>query len=90
MKYITFYEALSTLFITFYFILKARQIISLTTLREMNFVNIKEQGFVPTYKRTKLTDALHDACGFKTDYEFITKSQMRTIQKENFLHPIYA
>lgn len=55
----------------------------LTTLREMNFVNIKEQGFVPTYKRTKLTDALHDACGFKTDYEFITKSQMRTIQKES-------
>lgn len=55
----------------------------LTALREMNFVNLKEQGFVPTYKRTKLTDTLHDACGFRTDYEFITKSQMKTIQKES-------
>ena len=31
----------------------------------------------------KLTDALHDACGFETDYKFITKSQMKNIQKKS-------
>ena len=55
----------------------------LSTLRGMNFADIKEQGFMPTYRRTKLTDKLHEACGFRTDYEFITKSQMKTIQKKS-------
>ncbi len=54
----------------------------LNTLKKMNFAGIKEQGFIPTYQRTKRTDNLHEACGFCTDYEFITKSQMRTIQKK--------
>lgn len=48
----------------------------------MNFVEIQEQGFIPSYKREKITDALHDVCGFQTDYQFITKSQMKTIQKK--------
>jgi len=55
----------------------------LHALREMNFAEIKEQGFIPTYKRTKLTDKLHDMFGFRTDFEFISKSQMKTIQKES-------
>lgn len=55
----------------------------LDTLKGMNFANVKEQGFVPLYKRSKLTDILHKACGFDTDYEFITKQQMRTIQKKS-------
>ena len=55
----------------------------LHALREMNFAEIKEQGFIPTYKRTKLTDKLHDTFGFRTDFEFISKSQMKTIQKES-------
>lgn len=55
----------------------------LTTLKEMNFAEIQEQGFIPLYRRSKLTDALHDACGFRTDYQFITKSQMKTIQKRS-------
>ena len=32
-------------------------------------------------QRDSLTDALHDIGGFHTDYEFITKQQMKTIQK---------
>lgn len=36
-----------------------------------------------TYKRESITDALHDACDFRTDYQFITKSKMKTIQKES-------
>ena len=55
----------------------------LDTLKTMNFVNIQEQGFAPLYKRTKITDALHETCGFRTDFEFITKSQMKTIQKKS-------
>ena len=55
----------------------------IATLRGMNFVSLKEQGYMPTYKRTKLTDRLHEVCRFRTDYEFISKSQMKTIQKES-------
>ena len=53
----------------------------LGTLKKINFASLQGQGFMPTYERTKLTDELHDACGFRTDYEFISKRQMRTIQK---------
>ena len=55
----------------------------LNTLKEMNFAEIKSQGFIPLYKREKLTDDLHEICGFRTDFEFITKSQMKTIQKKS-------
>ena len=55
----------------------------LDTLKTINFAEVQEQGFIPLYKRSKLTDALHDACGFRTDYQFITKSQMKTIQKKS-------
>ena len=39
-------------------------------------------GYIPSYQRTELTDRLHKTFGFRTDYEFITKSSMRTIIKE--------
>lgn len=55
----------------------------LDTIREMNFAEIQEQGFIPLYKRLKITDDLHEVCGFRTDYQFITKSQMKTIQKKS-------
>ena len=55
----------------------------LKALREMNFVNIEGQGYVPTYTREKITDDLHETCGFRTDYQFITKSKMKEIQKQS-------
>jgi len=55
----------------------------LNTLKSMNFASIQGQGFVPLYKRDKLTDRLHEVCGFYTDFEFITKSNMKTIQKKS-------
>ncbi len=55
----------------------------LDTLKTMNFAAVEEQGFIPLYKREKITDMLHDACGFRTDYQFITKSQMKSIQKKS-------
>ena len=54
----------------------------LDTLKAMNFAEIQEQGFIPLYKRKKITDALHESCGFRTDYQFITKNKMKTIQKK--------
>lgn len=55
----------------------------LDTLKAMNFADVEEQGFIPLYKREKITDELHDICNFRTDYQFITKSQMKTIQKKS-------
>ena len=55
----------------------------LDILKEMNFADIEEQGYMPLYSRTKLTDALHEVCNFRTDYQFISKRKMKTIQKES-------
>ena len=55
----------------------------LETLRNMNVTLLsKDIGYIPSYKRTKLTDNLHNSFGFRTDYEFMRKSTMRTIIKE--------
>lgn len=55
----------------------------LDKLKTMNFADVQEQGFMPLYTRDKLTDALHQVCGFETDFQLITKSQMKTIQKKS-------
>lgn len=55
----------------------------LQTLRSMNFADVEEQGFMPIYERQKVTDDLHEACGFRTDYQFITKRRMKGIQKKS-------
>ena len=55
----------------------------LNKLREMEFAMVQEQGFMPLYSRDSLTDALHEIGGFRTDYEFITKQLMKTIQKKS-------
>ena len=55
----------------------------LETLRNMNVTLLsKDSGYIPSYKRTKITDKLHSSLGFRTDYEFIRKSTMRAIIKE--------
>ncbi len=53
------------------------------TLSEMDFADVEDQGYMPLYKRSKLTDVLHEVCGFRTDYQFITKQKMRGIQKRS-------
>ena len=55
----------------------------LEVLRGMEFADVQEQGFTPVYERTLLTDGLHEACGFRTDYEFITKRKMKEIEKKS-------
>ena len=51
----------------------------LDILKRMNYTSVQEQGYMPLYKRDKLTDALHQTCGFRTDCQLITKHQMKTI-----------
>jgi transposase len=54
----------------------------LSTLRNMQTTLLSGNcGYVPSYKRTELTDLLHETFGFRTDYEFITKASMRNIIK---------
>ena len=55
----------------------------LGTLRFMQMILLNTaSGYIPSYTRTELTDTLHKAFGFRTDYEFITKFSMRTIIKD--------
>lgn len=52
----------------------------LETLRGMNMTLLsKDSGYIPSYKRTKLTDSLHSTFGFRTDFEFISKASIRGI-----------
>lgn len=53
----------------------------LSALRGFAFADVQGQGFIPIYESTELTDGLHKISGFETDYEFLTKSRMREIQK---------
>lgn len=55
----------------------------LDTLKDFDFANLEDQGFMPLYRRSELTDALHKACGFRTDFQFITKRKMKEIQKKS-------
>lgn len=50
-------------------------------LREMNFLEIIGDGYIPTYTRTDFTDDLHEAFGFRTDYQIVNTKQMKKILK---------
>ena len=67
----------------------------LHTLKDIKFTDIEEQGFMPVYERQEITDDLHETCGFRTDYQFITKRKMKGIQKKvsgdkTLLYFVYA
>lgn len=49
------------------------------TLADMNFLRISGEGYIPTYTRTDITDALHGVLGERTDNQIVTKQKMRTI-----------
>ena len=55
----------------------------LHTLKDIKFTDIEEHGFMPVYERQEITDDLHETCGFRTDYQFITKRKMKGIQKKS-------
>ncbi|MEG3038622.1 MAG: IS1634 family transposase [Clostridia bacterium] len=49
------------------------------TLTDMNFININGEGYIPTYTKTDLTNALHGTAGFRTDTQIVSKQKMREI-----------
>ncbi len=51
----------------------------LSTLRGMDMLELAGEGWVPAYTRDDVTDALHNAFGFRTDYEIVTNRQMGKI-----------
>lgn len=53
------------------------------TLREMTMYRPGEKlGYLPAYTRTDLTDALHEAAGFRTDYEILTDISMKRVIRD--------
>ena len=51
------------------------------SLRDWDFNYMKSDGYIPIYTRTDLTDDIHDAFGFRTDYEIVTLKKMKNIFK---------
>lgn len=49
------------------------------TLRDMDMLIAPGEGYIPTYTRTDVTDALHEAFGFRTDYQITSQKNMRKI-----------
>jgi len=50
-------------------------------LREMNFKVEHHEGYSPVYTRNKLTNALYQAFGFRTDYQILAKRAAKNIFK---------
>ena len=51
----------------------------ISTLKDMNFVSVAGEGYIPTYTRTDLTNNLHGSAGFRTDTQIVSKQRMKTI-----------
>ena len=51
----------------------------LETIRNMNVLECKGDGYIPEYIRTNLTDELHELFGFRTDYEINTYKDFKKI-----------
>lgn len=48
-------------------------------LSDMDFVKLGQEGYIPAYTRSSLTDALHNVSGFRTDYEITSIASMKKI-----------
>ncbi len=55
----------------------------ISQLRDMRFLLLKGCGYVPAYTRTNFTDALHEAFGFRTDYEIVTNQSLQSILRRS-------
>lgn len=51
----------------------------LPALREMDFMKYEGKGYQPVYKRTELTDDLHEAFGFCTSKQIVPIAKMKNI-----------
>ena len=48
-------------------------------LRKMDIREVSEHVYIPNYKRTEITDALHNNAGFRTDNELTTPKSIAGI-----------
>lgn len=51
----------------------------LKTIRNMELIEVKGCGYIPGYKRTNITDNLHDIFKFNTDYEITSYKKIKKI-----------
>ena len=51
----------------------------ISQLRDIKFLSVKGEGYIPAYTRTPLTDKLHESFGFNTDCQIIPKTSMKKI-----------
>lgn len=51
-------------------------------LRDLNFLKLPGDGYIPSYTRNEFTDALHEKFGFRTDYQIIKDKNMNKIFKD--------
>ena len=54
----------------------------LNTLKIMNVLESKGDGYIPGYTRTNITDELHEVFNFRTDYEINTYKDFEKIFKQ--------
>lgn len=55
----------------------------ISTLRSMKLCRLKTDGYIPAYTRTDITDDIHKASGFRTDYEVISPGNLKKIIAES-------
>ncbi len=48
-------------------------------LRDMNFLEVEGEGYIPAYTRNDFTDTLHETFGFRTDYQIVTNKKIKKI-----------
>lgn len=49
------------------------------TLRDMNALHVPSEGYIPTFKRTGLTDKMFEVSGFRLDTEIVTLKKLKSI-----------
>lgn len=57
----------------------------LDTIQNMDVRELVGEGYIPCYTRTNITDDLHDAFGFRTDYQIVSKPDMKKVLKKSKL-----
>ena len=55
----------------------------LETLRNINVCQMEAYGYIATYTRADITDALHNLVDFRTDTQIIKKAKMRIIIRQS-------
>lgn len=60
------------------------------TLRDMSMTQAGGVGYIPSFKRTDITDELFDKFSFRTDYEFVKRCEIKKISTRQKREKIYA